>query len=464
MTKWQKDYIKALATSPIAFDLFKIEQKNRKVLDQYTNRIWPYHTEKQNRNPTFREVCNTDKVEGIKVVEFSESEPTNSIDIESTIKLLMKNKNDLPKCVSIFRHLPRVKSNKYFVISDIEKLSSFTENLKNAKLFNIDQKINGEIIVNPVFSIVLDISKTPEMFSEKINSYYKPTKNKIKLSFYKELKLFEALYQILCRLSIENDKFIFRIHSIIIYPQNIYKCESVVKAMVYTLSLLNNLTKKKIVPVLKKPTILKRVGMNIGIEIEHMSDNGTSNEVSNAILNKNCKSYDSGFDGNCPARLRENRIRLDGIQGLKGLYTLLEDMKKNCFLDFRNSSVHMHIDCTHYFPKDNGIRWHMLAKIKGAMLEYLRYHRENKKVILLGNIFDIDGFSKVKGWSIIRPNNDFGTIEHRYCSVTLNYSEYVLQILALIHFTNAFIRRIPMNTKYLELLNVVKKELNEQKK
>lgn len=43
-------------------------------------------------------------------------------------------------------------------------------------------------------------------------------------------------------------------------------------------------------------------------------------------------------------RLRENRIRLNGIAGFKGLYILLEYMKENDKLA-KNSSVHMHIDC-----------------------------------------------------------------------------------------------------------------------
>lgn len=42
MTKWQESCITALASSPMAWEAFKMKQRNKKLLWQYINRIWPY--------------------------------------------------------------------------------------------------------------------------------------------------------------------------------------------------------------------------------------------------------------------------------------------------------------------------------------------------------------------------------------------------------------------------------------
>lgn len=69
--------------------------------------------------------------------------------------------------------------------------------------------------------------------------------------------------------------------------------------------------------------------MNVGIEIEHIASNPTEFSVCNRILQLNCTSYNSGYDGDYEGRVNENRIRLNGIRGLKGLYYLLFNMQEN---------------------------------------------------------------------------------------------------------------------------------------
>lgn len=39
---WQESCITALASSPMAWEAFKMKQRNKKLLWQYINRIWPY--------------------------------------------------------------------------------------------------------------------------------------------------------------------------------------------------------------------------------------------------------------------------------------------------------------------------------------------------------------------------------------------------------------------------------------
>lgn len=88
---------------------------------------------------------------------------------------------------------------------------------------------------------------------------------------------------------------------------------------------------------------VKKMSLNVGIEIEHDAIEPTNLYIQKRILQQNCTSFDSGYDGDCENRLRENRIRLNRYKGLKGLYTLLQYMQENDTLAY-NSSVHMHID------------------------------------------------------------------------------------------------------------------------
>ena len=46
MTELQYSAVKALATSPEAYKAFKLSVRNRKGLDQYMNRVWPYYVKK----------------------------------------------------------------------------------------------------------------------------------------------------------------------------------------------------------------------------------------------------------------------------------------------------------------------------------------------------------------------------------------------------------------------------------
>lgn len=52
MTKWQESCITALASSPLAWEAFKMKQRNKRMLWQYVNRIWPYKRIKKTRTST----------------------------------------------------------------------------------------------------------------------------------------------------------------------------------------------------------------------------------------------------------------------------------------------------------------------------------------------------------------------------------------------------------------------------
>ena len=46
MTNWEKSCVEALITNPTAFALFRDKQRNKKHVDQFINKIWPYKIEK----------------------------------------------------------------------------------------------------------------------------------------------------------------------------------------------------------------------------------------------------------------------------------------------------------------------------------------------------------------------------------------------------------------------------------
>ena len=75
----------------------------------------------------------------------------------------------------------------------------------------------------------------------------------------------------------------------------------------------------------KKITSMRKNYINVGIEIEY-DGTKTPDNIQHRILENGCISFDSGYDGDYAERLRENRIRLNGIAGFKGLYILLEYM------------------------------------------------------------------------------------------------------------------------------------------
>lgn len=425
MTKWQESCITALASSPFTWEAFKMKQRNKNLLWQYINRIWPYHNIKNN------------------------SIVTNSLKIKSLEACLRELLNILSK------YEERILSNSGYTFDPpirfkitekdkviIEKLS----NLRPSKRYilsypytSFNYTLQGDYI--DVFERT-DLIKCLKLIPlGKEGSFSRICGN-----------MFDCKQQIVaCR------------HSIILLLQEYSKIRE------------NNDCKTK-----KKTPKYKVNWLNVGIEIEHDAQNKTSKEIVKRILQQNCTEYDSGYDGGMSTRLRENRIRLNGIKGLKGLYTLLQDMQENTAIA-ENSSVHMHIDCDF----DNSYR-NVIRKIHVNTSETIRRHTAleqffvdfilNNKILdefvkifnlsltnpddliydtleSIGATSNIDAF---KNWvnfaGVIRFNDAFDTIEYRFCIPNFNYSDYVIQILFLIHITECIKHNSLINKNYVRML------------
>ena len=217
-----------------------------------------------------------------------------------------------------------------------------------------------------------------------------------------------------------------------------------------------------------KHTVLNR--MNIGIEIEYEGDK-TSDETAAKLKKLGVVMFNSGWDGfgydSEPSgwmkteMLHENRIRLDGINGLSALYCLLEDMKETRCAFGHNSSIHIHTDCA-YDKSFNPI-------IKPFCYYPDGWERQNANIIFreyanilfnngasvhfcpaLNTIFKLDLNTFFDNTNI---NFEFKTIEYRAIVPTFNYSLLLIQIIAVVHLTRCIKNKCAVNNELLNFLS-----------
>lgn len=415
MTKWQESCITALASSPLAWEAFKMKQRNKRMLWQYVNRIWPYKRIKKTRTST---------------LEYTEC--INELKIFT--KWLVNNRNTIEEAIFRFK----------------------------------DKKVKSSILEEALKNITKPISTEGaggNYFLEIVITYKSGDTDKIYTCGSEQI-----VHIIRNRWGIEagNEYYINRIRfssSLSRMNEMFSQLYTELQYIIRKLELLRDRSRNY------NPHILYN-SLNIGIEIEHDADNPTSEEIKKLILRHNCSSYDSGFDGNMDHRLRENRIRLNGINGLKGLYILLEDMKENTAIA-RNSSVHMHIDCkydeyneyyTKYYKKE--IRTQDIYSWGNAVSYYIKrlVIRNPEAIKYLQYIFNYKNVGKKMFWPDshnVRVATEFDTIEYRFLIVNLKYSDYVIQMLALIHITECIKHNCILNKSYLSTLATVAKSLRK---
>lgn len=415
MTKWQESCITALASSPLAWEAFKMKQRNKRMLWQYVNRIWPYKRIKKTRTST---------------LEYTEC----INELKTFARWLVNNHNDIEEKLFTFR--------KGKVKSDIleEALKDITHPIST-------EGVGGNYFLDINFSYKSGSTDEVSTYGNKQILYIISNRYGIKEEeeyYINHIRVFSSLYNM---------------HGM--FSQVLDELQYIIEK----LRLLQDKSRNY------KPITLYN-SLNVGIEIEHDANNPTSEKIQKLILRHNCSSYDSGFDGNMEHRLRENRIRLNGINGLKGLYILLEDMKENTAIA-RNSSVHMHIDCkydeynehyTKYYK--NELRKQCIYSWDDAVSYYTKrlVIRNPEAIKYLQYIFNYKSVGEKFFWSNsrnVRAANEFDTIEYRFLIVNLKYSDYVIQMLALIHITECIKHNCILNKSYLSTLATVAKSLRK---
>lgn len=401
MTKWQESCIKALASSPYTWEAFKMKQRNKNLLWQYINRIWPYHR--------------------IENIEYTTDTITN---LEECLIELLKKLKDREMDILEYHITVNFTEEMKFIVSKQDKLiiHKLTQ-LENDKRYLNYNYLNFNHFL---YGVNIDVNGSSDLIDQL---------NKI------EVGEFGSFTRIASCLSRKEQQYNSCIHSIKLLLEEYKKYKKPEKR------------KKK-----KQKTIIN--WLNVGIEIEHDAESSTSTKVIKKILSQNCKEYNSGFDGDNSCRLRENRIRLDGIKGLKGLYTLLCDMQENAAIA-NSSSVHIHIDCKYDKSFNKTVQkiydWYNYSKISSFILKFLKKNKvfeEFKTIFKIKEEITFDELCKLtKNQSLIRANEEFCTIEYRFCIPNFNYSDYVIQILFLIHITECIKHKANINNNYVKMLS-----------
>lgn len=415
MTKWQESCITALASSPLAWEAFKMKQRNKRMLWQYVNRIWPYK-----------------RIEKTKINTLEYTECIN--ELKTFAKWLVNNHNNLEEKLFTFRK-GKVKSN---ILE--EALKDITHPIST-------EGVGGSYFLDINFSYKSGSTDRVSTCGDRQISYIISNRYGIK----------------------EGEEYYIDHISVFSSLHNMHRMfNQVFDELQYIIEKLRLLQDKS---RNYKPITLYN-SLNVGIEIEHDADNPTSEKIQKLILRYNCSSYDSGFDGNMDHRLRENRIRLNGINGLKGLYILLEDMKENAAIA-RNSSVHMHIDCKYDEYDEHYTKYYKNELHKPSIYNWddaVSYYtkrlviRNPEAIKYLQYIFEYKNVGEKFFWSNsrnVRVATEFDTIEYRFLIVNLKYSDYVIQMLALIHITECIKHNCILNKSYLSTLATVAKSLRK---
>lgn len=417
-TDWQYSCIDALTTGTEAFKIFKARQVNRKLLDQYICRIWPYKYKdrkaaaniKENRSE-YREVVA--EIRDILLNNMSPSERGN--------RMMMKE----PRSI-------------------------------NAREFAKWIKLNSKNVTEA------PIETGPPAFEiTAIDQYGRMHSRIYKGMSIGQRDIMERLL-ILCSdcgtgsMTINSIKFSEYIDR-----------DALVKAKNYCVNALNQLIRSK--ENSKKGLIYDSV--NIGIEIEYNGCNCQSLEE--RLRQLHAVDFNSGFDGGVfdgsssySTVLRENRLRIKGAKGMKALEELLNYMRENsCQID-ENSGLHVHIDC-----RD-------ITRRKGALssLEELRqsvkrsvHELSDEMQRTVAGIFRISD-SSLRSYELsfilaekIKTQADFKTLEWRMLSPTLLYDKMFVQILAAIHLTEcAKYKNKKPNEKYLTILGELARKQDNQ--
>lgn len=391
MTNWEKSCIEALITSPIAFSLFRDKQKNKKHVDQFINKIWPYKIKK---------VFKTEQKEQSDIFD----------EILKRIMIARKHEDKSDEIDLGMIHLNDVKGKKLIEI--------FNKNMKIRTCYSAGNCIirlefqakTGRLVRMYVRGGLIDYrEEITEIISES--------------TIYTEIKMAAVGGRV-----------------------------GTDEAIDAFLSCVNKNKKSRGTGEKFKR---KFIGQNVGIEIEY--DGIWHNYLEKELVKtKNAISFNSGIDGGCAngedgvylnsARLRENRLRINGHRGLDALHFLLEEMNKTNSIMTTKSGMHFHIDLTYQGSRnlESDPNWKLL---------------NSTELELLHSIFEIKNSDRhIK--EQIRFPTEFNTMEWRMGSPTLNYSKLAIEILTAIHVTNVITKKNKqINSEYLKCLLDIKTKL-----
>lgn len=482
MTEFQYSAIKALATSPAAYQAAKLAAINRKGFDQYMNRVWPC---KQRMSI----VKNRPRKDSMSTIQ----QKMISIDEKSSIN----DETDRP--ISYFIEFSRSEVHQ-LILSNVKSNTIDPEMNRSARReryageIKIHFYINGHSIrESHGISAYVTIEKKrlihvddptralKHLLLVNIRNYAQVAVSSRKIGNTSALFINEKdLKKIDCLASIEVSYYSKqKMNSSGFTKLDINKINKrISKQVKENIKSLSGVRYREVIQPKKN-----KISQNVGIEIEY---DGDYLRIARRLKSLGAISFESGRDGESGnrfgngLRLREARLRINGIYGIKSLEYLLSYMIENGAKHASNSSVHYHIDIRHTdkFAKHKDRVYSTEKAKKREILRNNLFNIKNEKVIeafififemnSVAKMLQDGGFDKdLSGATIIqlimdqiRISDEFDTIEFRFGSKTLIYSKMILQILILIHITNsARYKNKQINEEYILKLCEIAKEL-----
>lgn len=479
MTELQYSAIKALATSPEAYKAFKLSVRNRKGLDQYMNRVWPYYVKKARKElPAYWQKKNLEiKLNEIKKYLVNGSYYSSMISVNFNLNeiraLIMMDEDAARSDMLNMNHRvnPFCAQNNVLNMmrwSDLNVKIS-TETFEGTTITNrlnfTGINLSKMFVIGMIRKLIIEVIKFDPRLSIK-----RMPKSPQKSDIIAALKSAKEDYSI--RIWIDIDQWVERLEEEC--KRKYYELEEKVFKSIKSMMEIESKYVLKEFKVCKYKKLLAKASQNIGIEIEY---SGPYVNVHSRMKAMGAISYECGYDGyhgdrkqdrkNKDSRLRELRLRMNGIYSIKALDHLLKRMKELDCGHSDNSSIHYHID-----------RRHVSKNSKGAVLEVatiitserrLRTADEKDKWLSndsllksIGAIFEYgstnDVANAIKGK--VKHSDEFGTLEWRLGSKTLSYSKIILQILTAIHLTNSTrYSDKQFNEEYIAMLAKIAKEL-----
>ena len=434
MTPFQENLVRALVSSPEDFRALRNSVENRKAFDQYLNRIWPYTISKPK---------------------------TSRKSMSREMKSITKSLNEIKK----------------FILSN----GVFDDRFFSVKL-SLNEKINKEDIEKLMSFLILSVPDTKctgdgnNMF--ELGIYGHKTREKLSFGYRDNTK--EGIMKIVKTLLSESCLQEPEGGLIEITIDNRGMRRGVKEFLKHLKSLIEKTVleiKKFTKEARKKERKWKRTSMNIGIEIEYEGDETPLSflkEFKDAVV-----SFNSGFDGLDPDRCRENRLRINGIFGIKALETALKETKKvGCITD--GSGLHFHISLNQEQKK--AINHCDTAEEQEKMLERVAKLRdfadrditkdanwEHIKLILDTNTSKRE--FRINGLDIEFHKQEIA-IEYRFFKPTLDYTKMMVQLLFCIHLHKKMIEllnndcknasSVSLNAEYIKLLGQIASETINQ--
>lgn len=476
MTELQYSAVKALATSPEAYKAFKLSVRNRKGLDQYMNRVWPYYVKKARKElPVYGQKKDLErKLNEIKRYLVNGSYYSSAISVNFNLNeiraLIMMDKDAARSDMLSMKN----ETNPFYTRNNVLSMMKWSD--LNVKIST--ETFEGTIITNKLNFMGIDLSKMfaigmiRKLMIEVIKfdprlSIKRMPKSPRKSDIIAALK--EAREDYSVRIEINAGQWLGRLEEEC--KGAYYELKEKVLESIKSMMEIESKYVLKEFKVCKYKKLIAKASQNVGIEIEY---SGPYVNVHSEMKAMGAVSYECGYDGhygdikqnrkNKNSRLRELRLRMNGIYSIKALNHLLKRMKELDCGHSDHSSIHYHIDRRHVLTNDSERVLEGAERVKRDEMKIKKEAWASNDSILasIGIIFEYKLTSDVTNDIIgrIKYSDEFETLEWRIGSRTLSYSKIVLQILTAIHLTNSTrYSNKQFNEEYIAMLAKIAKEL-----